>query len=173
MSEVESHIVVLLSCISYGFILSFFGTLDSIFPMSNKKEGNIMSKHHDKYCYTPMPCSYGNYGMGYYGGGGEAGCGGTYGGWGIRWIYALLVLIVIVLQFGRTSKPNVVATNPCGDGVVATTGCDGLFSGQLIDNSVLFIIVVFLLILCAGCWTGGKSNYGAAGGYGYGGGYGY
>jgi len=119
--------------------------------------------HHEEYCNTGL--SYGGgYGMGGYGSG--ASCGGG----GIRWIYALLVLIVIVLQFGRTNRNRVVTSGPCGeDGIVATTGVDGLFDGQLIDNSVLFIIVVFLLILCAGCGTGSSGNYGGAGfgGYGY------
>jgi len=102
-----------------------------------------------------------------------AGCGDNYGGWGIRWIYALLILIVIVLQFGRNDKhDNAVVASACGDTVAA--GRKGSFDDQLIDNSVLFIIVVFLLILCAGCWIGGYANFGAAGSpiYGYGG-YGY
>ncbi len=112
-----------------------------------------------------------------YGGGqaGGASCGsGNYGGSGIRWIYALLVLIVIVLQFGRKDRPAIATTNACGDETVVATG-KGFFDNELIDNSVLFIIVVFLLILCAGCWGGGYGNYGAAGaaGMGYTGGYGY
>ena len=154
------------------------------------KEGeNIMSKHrskHDNCCYG-MPMGgygYGMAGYGMTGGTGAAaggGCGASnYGGWGIRWIYALLVLIVIVLQFARRDTPFVAATTGC-DGVVTTApttgllGAGGFADGQLIDRSVLFIIVVFLLILCAGCWGGGQSNYGAAGaaGLGYTGGSGY
>lgn len=111
------------------------------------------------------------YGYGGYGGyGGGCGAGFGYGGWGIRWIYALLVLIVIVLQFGRTFKDKEVIGGPCDDVAIAAGSRKGLIDDQLIDNSVLFIIVVFLLILCSGCWTGGYANYGAAGsgvGFGY------
>jgi hypothetical protein len=115
------------------------------------------------------------YGMGGYGGGAVAGYsggaaagygGGGYASWGIRWIYALLILIVIVLQFGRRRRDCNVVTNACEDGVVTV---DKDCNESLIDNSVLFIIVVFLLILCAGCWWGG---YGGSCGS-YGGGYGY
>lgn len=121
-----------------------------------------MSRHrHEKCCY-PMMAAYGGYGMVGYGGAGY----GSYGaGMGIRWIYALLVLIVIVLQFGRNLHP--VYNKPIGacegDGAVVDGAVGGPgYSGQLIDNSVLFIIVVFLLILCAGCWSG----YGGFGGFG-------
>jgi len=120
-----------------------------------------------------MMYSYGGYGMPGYGAGGYSGsCGSGYAGWGIRWIYALLVLIVIVLQFARKPVPAIATTNACGDDGVTTTGAigNGFFDGELIDRSVLFIIVVFLLILCTGCWTGGFANYGSAG---FGGGYGY
>lgn len=119
--------------------------------------------------------------MGGFGGGAGAGC-TTGGAAGIRWIYALLILIVIVLQFGRRFKDQAaIVRDPCCDGSAeSTTACGrsggflGLGDHQLIDNSVLFIIVVFLLILCAGCWGGGHG--GAAAGYGvggFGGGYGY
>lgn len=137
-----------------------------------------MSHRHDRCCYQTGFGGYGgySYGAGYpgygaaYGGVGYGGTGcGVYGGWGIRWIYALLVLIVIVLQFGkRRELPLVTTTTACDDGVVVSPVTKGVFDGQLIDNSVLFIIVVFLLILCSGCWGGGFGNYGAAGGYGYG-----
>ena len=127
--------------------------------------------HHDDCCY---PMDYG-YGYGGYGAGavaGTTGAGAGYAGGGIRWIYALLILIVIVLQFGRNNErfPRVNKSGCCdGDNV------DGYldnrpFNNQLIDNSVLFIIVVFLLILCAGCFGGGT---GIGAGAGYGGGYGY
>lgn len=126
----------------------------------------------------------GGYGVGGYGGGAGAGCGG--GGMGIRWIYALLILIVIVLQFGRKEKCDVRRVNTCcGDEMAAdrddeiavaavSPGFGGLFSSnnQAIDNSVLFIIVVFLLILCAGCFGGGSGATGFGGGMGFGG-YGY
>lgn len=136
--------------------------------------------HHDDCCCAGygMP-GYGMGGYGMMGGYGGAGCGG-YGGWGIRWIYALLILIVVVLQFGRREVPLVAKTTDCDDGVVAAApvggffGADKFFGGEFIDRSVLFIIVVFLLIICAGCWGGGFGNYGAAGGFGTGyGGYGY
>lgn len=113
---------------------------------------------------------YGGYGPGLYGGYGAAsyGAGGYGASWGIRWIYALLILIVIVLQFGRNRFPsNVKTTTACGDdGAVCGDGFGtaGAFTGNFgeIDNSVLFIIIIFLLVLCGGCWFGG-----------YGGGYGW
>jgi hypothetical protein len=147
-----------------------------------------MSKRKVKVEYeSPACCNPYMYGMGGYGGfqGGS-----NYGGMGsIRWIYALLILIVIVLQFGRREVPFVPRTiNQCGNEVAATKdgndeiaiaaiggGYGGLgFGGypynfESIDRSVLFIIVVFLLILCGGCFWGGYG--GCAGGYG-GGGYG-
>ena len=106
-----------------------------------------------------------------YGGGYPAGFGGGYGaaaytgagcygaGSGIRWIYALLILIVIVLQFGAGRKEE------CADRTDGCCGGEGTVTGrkkenQLIDNSVLFIIIVFLLTLCAGCWGGGCGGYG-------------
>ena len=75
------------------------------------------------------------------------------------------MLIVIVLQFGRNFRPVLhKPISACeGDGAVVDGTVDGFgFPNQLIDNSVLFIIVVFLLILCAGCWSG----YGGFGGFG-------
>lgn len=137
-----------------------------------------MSKHHrhDECC-----CKYkAMYGMGpAFGAAGYGAVGAGYGGysgaaWGIKWIYALLILIVIVLQFGRKNDRSFgfkSADGCCDDGTLVTKttggliGCDGL-----IDNSVLFIIVVFLLILCAGCWWGGQGSGYASGGFG---GYGY
>lgn len=142
-----------------------------------------MSKRKVKVEYeSPACCNpYMMYGMG--GGGGQGGY--NYGGmWYIRWIYALLVLIVIVLEFGRREFPFVPrTTNQCGTELAAAKdGNDEIaiaafgagFGGypynyETIDRSVLFIIVVFLLILCAGCWWGGYN--GGTGGYG-GGGYG-
>lgn len=115
----------------------------------------MSSKHHHDDC-----CCEGGYGMmGGYGGGYAYGAGGC--GYGFnRWIYALLILIVIVLQFGRNRfKTNFV--DGCEDGVLEK----GENNGQLIDNSVLFIIIVFLLIICAGCW-GGSAGCGFGGGYG-------
>ena len=129
----------------------------------------MSSHHHDKCCPSyPMMYGYGG-GMEAYGGGyGVGSCGGY--GFGIRWIYALLILIVIVLQFGRRNRRccenNALAT--CEDGAVATNGlfnnCDN--DCQAIDNSVLFIIVVFLLIICAGCFGGGGASGYGVGGYG-------
>lgn len=86
--------------------------------------------------------------------------------WGIRWIYALLLLIVIVLQFGK--NPNLYQNTDymCNE----CQGCEcyqredsSLYNNtsgsyQLIDNSVLFIIVVFLLAFCGGCWQGYSNN---------------
>ncbi|KPU45477.1 hypothetical protein OXPF_07100 [Oxobacter pfennigii] len=112
-----------------------------------------MSKHrHEKKCCVPMymPYKVGCSPAGY----GEC----NTGDFGIKWFYALLILIVIVLQFGRKEKG------------VAKKGCDSETSSVLvgddqhIDNSVLFIIVVFLLILCAGCFGTAK---GCDGGYGF------
>lgn len=102
--------------------------------------------------------------MGGYYGGASAGYGGGYGSvWGIRWIYALLILIVIVLQFGRRNLPiaPVQKSNVCEEECTTTGGFFGADAFESIDRSVLFIIVVFLLILCGGCWW----NYG--GGYGW------
>ncbi|MDI6619540.1 MAG: hypothetical protein QME45_12870 [Clostridiales bacterium] len=110
-----------------------------------------------------MPYGYPAYGTGFTGyGTGYAGYGGYGGGtnWGVRWIYALLILIVIVLQFGRNSKPVSTAqtgVNPCDSCENLTEGTDCMTDRQnfqLIDNSVLFIIIVFLLVLCGGCWPG-------------------
>jgi hypothetical protein len=98
-----------------------------------------------------------------YGGGGGYAAGG--GGWGIRWIYALLILIVIVLQFGRVNRCGNVQRGACEEEGTVTNKC-GLLDNGLIDNSVLFIIVVFLLVLCAGCWWG-SGSCGSGGGYGY------
>ena len=107
---------------------------------------------------------YGGFGPGFYGGYGVPayggyGCGGYGYGSGVRWIYALLILIVIVLQFGKRELPcNIAKTDGCFDG---TIGCDGQVATgacrnfQSIDNSVLFIIIVFLLAICGGCWQGG------------------
>jgi len=109
-----------------------------------------MSKHRDNRCYQD---EFGGYNLGAGSYGGE--CGSYYGGLGIKWVYAFLILIVIVLQFSRVNKNRVITSGQCcEDTVVTTTGADGFVDGQLIDNSVLFIIVVFLLILCSGCSTG-------------------
>lgn len=148
-----------------------------VFPMPRLEGGKFMSKHHHHDdCCCAYPQMYGmSYGMGGgavggYGGGG-CGAGGFGGAWGIRWIYALLILIVIVLQFGRKNFPFVQkATNACESECTTTSGF-GFDGFESIDRSVLFIIVVFLLILCAGCFWGGGSGY-AAGGAGFGG-YGY
>lgn len=90
--------------------------------------------------------------------------GGGFASWGIRWIYALLLLIVIVLQFGRNpnleyrSRPNYSECMGCEFYHPEETGMYDQGRGQLIDNSVLFIIVVFLLILCGGCWWGDNNR---------------
>lgn len=113
-------------------------------------------------------------GFGYGGYGGFGGYGAGYGGggygatWGIRWIFALLILIVIVLQFGRRNEPvyPVQESGCCETDGTVTTGSYGAnypYGFQAIDNSVLFIIVLFLLVLCGGCFSWG----GAGGGYGY------
>lgn len=140
---------------------------------------------------APGCCSPYMYGMGGgagYGGGGT--CGNNQVGGGIRLIYALLILIVIVLQFGRRPFPYQGGYNVGGCSETAATSDDetaaaafggfgypGLgtgfpFNNESIDRSVLFIIVVFLLVLCTGCWGGGGTGYGAGGGMGFGG-YGY
>lgn len=124
-----------------------------------------MSRHHHDDCCYPAMMGYGGYGMGGYYGGAGYGAGG--GALGIRWIYALLILIVIVLQFGRKNEcvPKLkTADGCCDDGTVVDGTCGGFLGSSrdgVIDNSVLFIIVVFLLILCAGCWWGhGTGGYG-------------
>ena len=126
-----------------------------------------MSKHHyqDNYCYT-APYEYG--------GSGVEGAGANGGGVASsKWIYALLILIVIVLQFGRKKRePTLIGTGACGDGATTIwSGNNTSSDHQEIDNSILFIIIVFLLILCAGCF-GGKGAGGGVAGYGVGG-YGY
>lgn len=135
-----------------------------------KKGGKIMSKHHhqDDCCY-PDPCEYGAYGA--YGVQGADTCGGGVGF--SKWIYALLILIVIVLQFGRRKhEPTLIGTGACGEGATTVwSGNNTVGDRQEIDNSILFIIIVFLLILCAGCF-GGNGVGGGVAGYGVGG-YGY
>lgn len=106
-------------------------------------------------------CCY--YGAGYGAYGGYGGFGGGYGGgYGgccyNSWIYALLILILIVLQFGTDHRRDELAI----DGVVLGSSHER----QEIDNSVLFIIVVFLLIICSGCCGGGYGGYGPVGGIG-------
>lgn len=121
-----------------------------------------MSKHHCKKEYN-YPMMMGGYGMGGYGGyGGDCGY-----GVGLKWFYALLILIVIVLQFSRRNCNNVVRnTELCdGEGTVETCAVKG--DHELIDRSILFIIVIFLLIICAGCWGGKNCGYGYGGGYGF------
>lgn len=125
--------------------------------------------HHEEECGCQFPMMYGMGGG--YGGYGEAGIGKCSGGAassGIRWIYALLILIVIVLQFGRKEFPiaPIVNRNECGEVTTGVGGLGFLHNNQMIDNSVLFIIVVFLLILCAGCFGSGFGGGGAVG-YGY------
>ncbi|HBM80787.1 MAG: hypothetical protein QME45_06390 [Clostridiales bacterium] len=118
-----------------------------------------MSKHHrHKECCYPMAYGYGGYPVGSY-----KACTGT--NTGIQWIYALLILIVIVLQFGkdRSSLVNPVTKLCEDDGTAAVV--DGLKRPQLIDNSILFIIIVFLLVICSGCL--GSGSYSCRGGYGY------
>lgn len=99
---------------------------------------------------------------GYYGAGGYGGYGAT---GGVSWIYALLILIVIVLQFGRKERTAVIQKSDCCDGIeggiVAGTGIENdCRDFQAIDNSVIFIIVVFLLAICGGCWGGAGGGYG-------------
>lgn len=87
---------------------------------------------------------------------------GPYGNtlWDIRLIYAFLLLIVIVLQFGRKPGCNPEdmrsSCNRCGC-CCEEFCCNESYntqphSNQLIDNSVLFIIVFFMLVLCSGCF---------------------
>lgn len=131
--------------------------------MSRRKKVKVELEYPSSCCY-PMMYGTGAIGGGYGGGLGHA---KGFGGGPLAWFYALLVLIVIVLQFGRRFESDRVVADKCCDGgtTACTTGFDGFFGKRdgLIDNSVLFIIVVFLLILCAGCWWGG----GFGGGYGY------
>jgi hypothetical protein len=152
-----------------------YGMQDNNFQCPKQEGGNVMSHHHhhhvevecERECCYPQTYGMGGYGMT----GGYGGYGTGYTGWGIRWIYALLILIVIVLQFGRnlnTFVPTQVSGCPEGTTEVGTTGFGAFgfpFNRQLIDNSVLFIIVVFLLVLCAGCWWSGGSGGCGSGSY--------
>jgi Predicted membrane protein len=124
-----------------------------------------MSKHHDKCCcesgsggFAAGGYTYGGYGAGGYGGGFAFN----------KWIYALLILIVIVLQFGRNRECTCENNSLVGceeTAVCKSSGVLGLGGNEgVIDNSILFIIIVFLLAICGGCW--GSGGYGA-GGYGY------
>ena len=89
----------------------------------------------------------------YYGGGGY-GSYGAYGGYGGScgcgnngsWVWSLILLIVIVLQFGRNNKreENTLFTICDGNDVIRVEK-----DKDLIDNSILFIIVVFLLVGCS------------------------
>lgn len=112
--------------------------------------------------YGGYPTGYGGYGFGGspvgYGGYGFGGLGYGGSGYGLSWIWVLLILIIIVLQFNRDRCRNQVS----GNAVLGTTTncCDTNILGAntsptrgSIDNSILFIIVIFLLIIC--CWRGG------------------
>lgn len=66
------------------------------------------------------------------------------GGLSCRCVTPLLLLILIALQFGRCDHDH---DDPCHH----ESGCK-------IDNSVLFIIALFLLLVC-GCGCSGASNY--------------
>lgn len=65
-------------------------------------------------------------------------------------IYVLLILILIVLQFGHEDRRESVFDELALDGIVCGTSCES----EKIDNSVLFIIVIFLLFICSGCGIG-------------------
>ena len=80
--------------------------------------------------YNECCCNYG----GDYGGGN-----GSYSN-----IYSLLILILIVLQFSKCKKHEHDEDDECEH------------EHGLIDNSILFIIAIFLLIYCS-C---GKKGYG-------------
>lgn len=70
-------------------------------------------------------------------------------------IYALALLVLIVLQFGKPQTAFISKIPEyCEDCPDKNKCFPGLYkpgSSQLIDNSVLFIIVFFLLIACSGC----------------------
>lgn len=114
------------------------------------------------------------YGPGAYGAAGYGavgyGTGSCGAGSAIKWFYALLLLIVIVLQFGKKDLP-VTTRKGCGDDGTcdgAPVAFDGsLFNRDRIDSSVLFIIIVFLLILCGGCFGFGGHGTAYGGGFAY------
>lgn len=77
-----------------------------------------------------------------------------------RLIYALILLIVITLQFGRnpdySRKSSDCRCRKCcccfeEEYDLNSEYRNAPYNNQLIDNSVLFIIVIFLLIFCGGC----------------------
>ena len=89
---------------------------------------------------------------------------GGYGG-GCYNIFSLIILILVVLQFGR--RRGFFPRRECGEGILAgTEGLDG--NDGLVDNGILFIITIFLLIWC----TCGRGGFTSGCGGGFGGGYG-
>lgn len=118
---------------------------------------------------------FGGYGVGYspapYGGGySPAGYGGYGGTSGFGWLFALLILILISLQFGRDNKRCVESKTLAS---ACNTSCNNVVLGTErgncnIDNSILFIIIIFLLLLFAGLGRGNQGYRGSGGFGGYG-----
>lgn len=137
--------------------------------MSKKCKKMKLELEYPSMCGCAQPFGAGLGGAGF-GGGGYGYGGAARGGGFMSWFYALLILIVIVLQFGRERNKCITpkVSGECCESTTAVSNfpCDN----QLIDNSVLFIIIVFLLVLCGGCFFG-VGGAGGAGGYGGGCGY--
>lgn len=76
-------------------------------------------------------------------------------------IFSLIILILVVLQFGR--KKGLLPRRECNEGIIA--GTEDRDEG-LVDNGILFIITIFLLIWCTcgkGGFTSGCGNSGLGG----------
>jgi hypothetical protein len=79
-------------------------------------------------------------------------------------IFSLIILILVVLQFGRR-RGFLGRRGECGEGILA--GTEDREDG-LVDNGILFIITIFLLIWCTcgrGGFTSGCGGFGGVGGY--------
>lgn len=77
-------------------------------------------------------------------------CSNQLGGLSCTSVTPLLLLILIALQFGKCKNHD--HHDPCHD----NSECG-------IDNSILFIIALFLLLSC-GCGCTGNSNHGGSNG---------
>lgn len=92
----------------------------------------------------------GGYGYGGYNPYGAYGAYGGYngGGYGYNggWLWSLILLIIIVLQFGKNNRRerNTLITTCDGNDIIRVDG-----NKDQIDNSILFIIIVFLLVACS------------------------
>jgi len=80
-------------------------------------------------------------------------------------IFALILLILIVIKFGRTQSSHTIKLPEhcydCPDRSTCFTDFGASQDHQLIDNNLLFIIVFFLLIICSGSFPGTCTGNGA------------